>query len=117
MAVKGELQLMSGPLRWGILGTGRIAHSFAAALAETDSGALVAVASRDQAAADRFGAEFGAPHGHAAYERLLADPDVEAVYIASPHPYHAQWAIRAAEAGKHILCEKPLTPNHPTSMA
>jgi predicted dehydrogenase/aryl-alcohol dehydrogenase-like predicted oxidoreductase len=108
---------MSGPLRWGILGTGRIAHSFAAALAESDSGALVAVASRDQAAADRFGDEFDVPSRHAAYDLLLADPQVEAVYIAAPHPYHAQWAIRAAEAGKHILCEKPLTLNHPTAMA
>lgn len=108
---------MSGLLRWGVLGTGRIAHSFAAALAETDSGALVAVASRDQAAADRFGEEFDAPHRHASYDLLLADPDVEAVYIAAPHPYHAEWAIRAAEAGKHILCEKPLTLNHPTAMA
>ncbi len=108
---------MSGSLRWGILGTGRIAHSFAAALAETDSGSLVAVASRDQAGADRFGNEFDVPHRHASYELLLADPDVEAVYIAPPHPYHARWAIRAAEAGKHILCEKPLTLNAPTSMA
>src|SRR3954468_15507883 len=108
---------MSAPLRWGILGTGRIASAFAAALAETDSGTLVAVASRDQATADRFGEKFGVPHRHAAYELLLADPDVEAVYIATPHPHHAEWAIRAAEAGKHILCEKPLTLNHPTAMA
>src|SRR3954466_6670488 len=108
---------MSAPLRWGILGTGRIASAFAAALAETDSGTLVAVASRDQATADRFGDKFGVPHRHAAYELLLADPDVDAVYIATPHPHHAEWAIRTAEAGKHILCEKPLTLNQPTSMA
>src|SRR4051794_27763773 len=116
MAVKGELQLMSGPLRWGILSTGRIAHSFAAALAETESGTLVAVASRDQATADRFGDEFGVPHRHASYELLLADPDVDAVYIATPHPAHAKWAIRAGEAGKHTLGKKPLTLNHPTAM-
>ena len=108
---------MRKPLRWGILGTGRIAHSFAAALGETDSGVLVAAASRDQSGADRFGNEFGIPYRHAGYELLLENPDVDAVYIAIPHPQHAQWAIRAAEAGKHILCEKPLTLNAPTSMA
>jgi predicted dehydrogenase/aryl-alcohol dehydrogenase-like predicted oxidoreductase len=108
---------MSGALRWGILGTGRIARTFATALAETDSGVLVAVASREQDAADRFGDEFGVPDRYAAYELLLADPDVDAVYIAAPHPFHAEWAIRAADAGKHILCEKPLTLNHPTAMA
>jgi predicted dehydrogenase/aryl-alcohol dehydrogenase-like predicted oxidoreductase len=108
---------MSGPLRWGILGTGRMGRTFATALAETDSGVLVAVASREQAQADRFGDEFDVPNRHAAYQLLLADPDVDAVYVASPHPSHAEWAIRAAEAGKHILCEKPLTLNHPTAMA
>jgi len=108
---------MGDVVRWGILGTGRIAHSFATALGETDSGVLVAVASRDQAAADRFGEEFDVSHRHGTYELLLEDPEVDAVYIAVPHPYHGEWAIRSAEAGKHILCEKPLTLNHPTSMA
>ncbi|MDH2444898.1 aldo/keto reductase [Amnibacterium sp. CER49] len=108
---------MNGQLRWGILGTGRIAHTFAAALGETDTGVLTAVASRRQADADRFGDEFAVPSRHGSYESLLADPEVDAVYIAPPHPLHAEWAIRAAEAGKHILCEKPLTLNHPTSMA
>jgi predicted dehydrogenase/aryl-alcohol dehydrogenase-like predicted oxidoreductase len=108
---------MNTPLRWGILSTGRISHTFARGLAETESGVLVAIASRDQASADKFGDEFNVPHRHAGYEALLANPEVEAVYISTPHPLHAEWAIRAAEAGKHILCEKPLTLNHATAMA
>jgi predicted dehydrogenase/aryl-alcohol dehydrogenase-like predicted oxidoreductase len=109
--------IMNQPLRWGILSTGRISHTFARGLAETESGVLVAVASRDQASADKFGDEFNVPHRHASYQALLANPEVEAVYISTPHPLHAQWAIRAAEAGKHILCEKPLTLNYATAMA
>src|SRR5690554_1096796 len=96
-------ELMSHSLRWGILSTGRIAGVFATALGETDTGTLVAIGSRDQETADRFGDEFNVPHRHARYEDLLANPEVEAVYISPPHPHHAQWAIRAAEAGKHIL--------------
>jgi predicted dehydrogenase/aryl-alcohol dehydrogenase-like predicted oxidoreductase len=81
------------------------------------TGELIAVGSRTQAGADRFGAEFKIPHRHAGYEALLADPDVDAVYIATPHPFHAEWIIKAAEAGKHILCEKPLALNYPQAMA
>ena len=93
-------------MRWGIIGTGTIARAFAADLPTSRTGQLVAVASRDVATAEAFG--FGArPHG--SYDALLADDDVDAVYIATPHPMHAEWAIRAAEAGKHVLCEKPLT--------
>ena len=61
--------------------------------------------------AKRFAAEFKIPNVHGSYDRLLKDPSVEAVYIATPHPSHAEWAIKAAKAGKHILCEKPLTMN------
>lgn len=92
-------------LRWGILGTGRIARQFAAALATARHGDLVAVASRS-AVGDV--PEFGGARIHVGYPALLADPDVDAVYIATPHPAHAEWAIKAAEAGKHILCEKPI---------
>ena len=95
-------------LRWGILGGGAIARTFAAALQRSETGALIAVASRTHAEA--FG---DVPKRYAAYEDLLADPEVDVVYIALPHPMHAEWAIKAAEAGKHILCEKPLTLNYP----
>jgi predicted dehydrogenase len=99
-------------LSWGILGTGRIAGIFAKQLSQSKTGKLAAVGSRSRASAEKFGAEFGAPRSHATYDALLADSQVQAVYIATPHPLHAEWCLKAAAAGKHILCEKPLTLNH-----
>lgn len=110
---------MDRQLGWGIIGTGAIATAFAAGLAESRTGRLVAVASRARASAERFGDTYGvAPERrHEGYEALLADAGVDAVYVATPHPFHAEWAIRAAEAGKHVLCEKPLGINHAEAMA
>lgn len=109
---------MSTPnLRWGILGPGRIAGRFAADLPNSRTGTLVAVGSRDLARATSFAERHGADRTYADYDELLADDSVDAVYIATPHPLHAQWAIRAAEAGKHVLCEKPLTVNHAEATA
>jgi len=99
-------------LRWGIISTGKIARTFARSLAQSESGELVAVASRTPEGASSFAAEFGVARAHGSYEALLADPEVEVVYIATPHPWHAHWAISAARAKKHILCEKPLGMNH-----
>ncbi len=96
-------------VRWGVLAPGRIARRFAAALPETESGSLHAVASRETARARAFADEFGAERVHRTYEDLLADPDVDAVYIAAPHTEHARWTIAALDAGKAVLCEKPLT--------
>ncbi|HEX4139807.1 MAG TPA: aldo/keto reductase, partial [Candidatus Methylacidiphilales bacterium] len=101
---------------WGILGTGAIAHTFARGLARSRTGKLVAVGSRAQASAEAFAKEFGLDRAHGSYEALLADPDVQAVYISTPHPSHAEWCIKAARAKKHILCEKPLTLNHAEAM-
>ncbi len=108
---------MTTTLRWGIISTGSIAGTFARALAKSTTGTLVAVVSRSQESADRFGAEFDVARRYASYEALLADDGVEAVYIATPHPFHAESAIRAADAGKHILCEKPLALNHAEALA
>src|SRR5947209_4519922 len=108
---------MEQRLQWGILGTGRIAHIFARGLAASQTGVLIAIGSRTQASADAFGEGVGAVRRHGSYDGLLADPAVQAVYIATPHPMHAEWAIKAAEAGKHILCEKPLALNHAEAMA
>ena len=108
---------MSKTLAWGILGTGTIARIFTKGLTDSKTGTLVAVGSRTQEAADAFGDEWKVAHRHGSYEQLLADPAVQAVYIATPHPLHAEWAIKAAEAGKHILCEKPLALNHAEAMA
>src|SRR6266480_5356826 len=104
-------------LAWGILGTGTIAGIFARGLAASRTGKLVAVGSRAQAEADAFGERWHIPHRHGSYEELLADEEVQIVYISTPHPLHAEWAIKAAEAGKHILCEKPLALNHAEAMA
>lgn len=101
----------SGKINWGILTTGRIARKFARALARSETGKLHAVAARVGRDAEAFAGEFDAPRWYEGYENLLADPDVRAVYVATPHPMHGEWAIRAAEAGKAVLCEKPLEVN------
>lgn len=108
---------MRRTLQWGIIGTGRIAGIFADGLRQSQTGRLVAVGSRTQAAADTFGERWDIPHRYGRAEDVLADPDVQAVYIAVPHPFHAEWAIKAAEAGKHILCEKPIALNYAEAMA
>jgi predicted dehydrogenase len=99
------------PLRWGILGTGGIAHTFAEDLRLTDSGVVVAVGSRSQDTADRFADEFGVKARHDSYESLVADPSVDVVYVATPHPSHRENAILALRAGKPVLVEKPFAMN------
>ena len=101
---------------WGIIGTGMIAHTFARGVAKSRTGRLVAVGSRTQKTANAFAQEFAPVRAHGSYEALLADPEVQAVYISTPHPSHAEWCIKAARAKKHILCEKPLTMNHAEAM-
>lgn len=108
---------MNDTLAWGVLATGKIAGTFAKAVAVSKTGRLVAVGSRTQASADRFGDEYNVPRRYGSYEALLADAEVQAVYISTPHPMHMEWAIKAAEAGKHILCEKPITMNHAEALA
>jgi predicted dehydrogenase len=95
-------------LRWGLLGTARINRSLIPPLRASARNELAAVASRDAARARAYADEWGIPHSHGSYEALLADPGVDVVYISLPNHLHAEWAIRAAEAGKHVLCEKPL---------
>ncbi|GAA5207777.1 Gfo/Idh/MocA family protein [Microbacterium kyungheense] len=95
-------------LRWGILGPGGIARAFTSDL-RTAGLDVVAVGSRRLEAAQAFAADFGIPHAHGSYEDLVADPDVDIVYVATPHPMHAANALLALEAGKHVLVEKPFT--------
>jgi predicted dehydrogenase len=102
---------MSEIIRWGILATGNIAHQFARGLAVLPDAELVAVGSRSQESADAFGEEFGVPHRHAGYEALAADPDVDAVYVSTPHPFHHANTLLCLNAGKHVLCEKPFAMN------
>ena len=99
------------PLRWGLIGTGGIAQSFAADLMFTESGLPVAVGSRRLETANQFADRFDIPNRHASYEALVEDPDVDAVYVATPHPQHHPNAVLALRAGKPVLVEKPFTMN------
>ncbi|TDV47923.1 aldo/keto reductase [Actinophytocola oryzae] len=108
---------MADQLRWGVVGPGRIARAFAGQLPNSRTGRLVAVGSRDQQRAAAFAAEFGGARAHGSYQAVLDDPEVDAVYVATPHSGHPEWVVRAARAGKHILCEKPLAITSAHAMA
>src|SRR5688500_11722119 len=110
---------MNEKLGWGIVGTGNIAKAFAKGVQTSQSGRLAAVGSRTHDSADRFGAAFGIDpaHRHDGYAALFRDDAVEAVYIATPHPTHAELAIQAARAKKHVLVEKPIGLNAAEAMA
>jgi D-xylose 1-dehydrogenase (NADP+, D-xylono-1,5-lactone-forming) len=96
------------PLRWGILGTARINRMLIPPLRVSPDNRLVAVASRDLARGEAYAREWEIGRVHGSYEALLADPEIDAVYIPLPNHLHAEWTIKAARAGKHVLCEKPL---------
>jgi D-xylose 1-dehydrogenase (NADP+, D-xylono-1,5-lactone-forming) len=97
------------PVRWGLLSTANINRAVIPGFKESPDSELVAVASRTDARAAEYAKEWGIPKAHGSYEALLADPDVDAVYISLPNGPHVDWSIRALEAGKHVLCEKPLS--------
>ena len=97
------------PFRWGILSAANIARRrFVPGLLEGTEGQLGAVAARDGDRARAFASEFGIPRAYDSYDALLEDPEVDGVYIGLPNSLHAEWTVRAAAAGKHVLCEKPL---------
>ncbi len=98
---------MSEPVRWGILSTARINDQVLAGAHEAPGFELLAVASRDGARAQAYASERAIPRAYGSYEELLADPDVEAIYNPLPNALHVPWTVRALEAGKHVLCEKP----------
>ena len=100
---------MSESIGWGILATGKIAHTFAGDLAVVPGARLAAVGSRRIESATAFAEQYGAPAAHGSYEELVADPAVDVVYLATPHALHLDNARLAFEAGKHVLCEKPVT--------
>jgi len=95
-------------LRWGLLGTARINRMLIPPLRVSPRNRLLAVASRDPVRAAAYAREWGIERVHGSYEGLVSDPDIDAVYVPLPNHLHAAWTIRAAEAGKHVLCEKPL---------
>jgi predicted dehydrogenase len=96
-------------VKWGILSTARINDLFIAGARQSSEVELVAVASRDPARAESYAREHGIERAHGSYEALLADPEVEVVYISVPNSMHTELTVRALEAGKHVLCEKPLS--------
>ena len=102
---------------WGILATGRIAHTFAGALSQSHTGQLVAVGSRSRESAEKFASTWGNVTAHATYQELIDDTEIDAIYVSTPHPQHAEWTIKALNAGKAVLCEKPMALNHPEVMA
>jgi predicted dehydrogenase len=102
---------MDRPIRWGILGTGNIAKQFARGLSVLPDAQLVAVGSRSVETADAFGDAFDVPRRHASYAALAEDPEVDVIYVSTPHPLHAPNTILCLEAGKPVLCEKPFAIN------
>jgi D-xylose 1-dehydrogenase (NADP+, D-xylono-1,5-lactone-forming) len=96
-------------VKWGVVSTADINRKFLAGAREADDTELLAVASRDQDRAGAYARESGIERAYGSYEALFADPDVEAVYISLPNSMHVEWTVRALEAGKHVLCEKPLS--------
>src|SRR5512138_1497359 len=102
---------MNKVLNWGLLSTARINDALITPLRASKRNKLAAVASRSQKSGDAYAKEKKIPRAHGSYEALLADPDIDVVYISLPNHLHAQWTIKAVEAGKHVLCEKPLALN------
>src|SRR5271169_272792 len=95
-------------LRWGILGVARINRAVIPPLQSSSRNRLMGVASRDLSRAEEAAARWGIPRAFGSYEALLADPEIDVVYIPLPNDLHREWCVRAARAGKHVLCEKPL---------
>lgn len=98
-------------IRWGIMGTGWIAEKFAADLTYVSNGEGAAVGSRTRNSAEQFAAKFSIPRAYGSYEELANDPEIDAIYVATPHPFHRDNVITALRGGKAVLCEKPITVN------
>lgn len=99
---------MSGNVRWGVLGTARVVRKTIPALQGTRNGEVAGIASRSEEKAREYAARHGIPQAFGSYEALLASPDIDAVYIALPNALHREWILKSLDAGKHVLCEKPL---------
>ena len=108
---------MTDSIRWGLIGLGSISRKFATGLGFLPDAEVYAVASRSQEKADAFGAEFGATKCYDSYKALANDPDVDVVYIGTPHTYHMPNTLLCLNAGKHVLCEKPFAVNRSQAQA
>ncbi|WP_010147708.1 Gfo/Idh/MocA family protein [Serinicoccus profundi] len=108
-SVPAPTAITDRPVRWGLLAAGNIARALAEAIAAVDGGEVVAVAARDADRARAFAQEFSIPRSYGSYDEFLRDPEVDAVYISSTHPFHREQALASIAAGKHVLVEKPTT--------
>jgi predicted dehydrogenase len=104
---------MAKTLRWGILSTARINQALLDPIKKASRSQLAAVASRDLAKAQAYAKEHGIPKAYGSYEALLADPDIDVIYNPLPNTMHKEWTVKAAQAGKHVLCEKPIVTTLP----
>ncbi|MFL6029985.1 MAG: Gfo/Idh/MocA family protein [Gaiellaceae bacterium] len=109
MTLEGNAAVVGTPVKWGILSTADINRKVIPGMHASEKADLVAVASREQARAGEYASEWEIERAYGSYEALLDDDDVEAVYISLPNTLHCEWSIRAVEAGKHVLCEKPMS--------
>jgi predicted dehydrogenase len=100
--------MVSKKLNWGLLSTARINRAVIPPLKASGRNHLAAVASRDQAGAEAYARQWGIPRAHGSYEALLQDPEIDVIYNSLPNHLHAEWSIKALQAGKNVLCEKPL---------
>jgi D-xylose 1-dehydrogenase (NADP+, D-xylono-1,5-lactone-forming) len=110
--LRDSTQVADEPVKWALLSTADINRAVIPGLKRSDKTELIAVGSRDAARALEYAREWEIERAYGSYEELLDDPDVEAVYISLPNTLHVEWSIKALEAGKHVLCEKPFT-RHP----
>lgn len=108
---------MGTKLNWGLLGAGAIAKAFVKGLSQSNTGKAFAVGSRGLDKAQVFAKDHNIARAYGSYEELLADKEIDAIYVSTPHPLHAEWAIKALRAGKHVLCEKPFAINSAQAMA
>src|SRR5436305_11649442 len=96
-------------VKWGIISTARINRLFLAGARQSSELEILAVASRSQTSAEEYAREHDLERAYGSYDALLSDPEIDAVYISLPNSLHVEWSIRALQAGKHVLCEKPLS--------
>lgn len=102
-------------VKWGILGPGIIAHEFVQDFRHVQNGEVHAVASRSLDRAQEFASQYNVAKSYGSYEELYDDPDLDAIYVATPHNFHFEQCMSAMKAGKAVLCEKPLTPDPESS--
>jgi len=111
LSFEKDITMANKVLNWGLLSTANINQALITPLRASKRNSLFAVASRTQDSADKYAREWKIPHAYGSYAAMLADPEIDVIYISLPNHLHTEWTIKAVEAGKHVLCEKPLALN------